>query len=78
MFILLHTFGSIWVYAQCMGLDLRADSIFRSTLGPSIYNVHKKSDFLPPPSVHMHPHEPDPLPLCGRPRAVDMKYTSLS
>jgi len=31
--------------------------------GPSIYDVHtKKSDFLPPlPSVHMRPHEPDPL-----------------
>src|SRR6218665_594798 len=27
--------------------------------GPSIYDVHKKSNFLPPPFVHMRPHEPD-------------------
>jgi len=44
--------------------------------GPSIYDVHKKSDFWPPSSPC--PHEPDPTPLCGRPHVVDMKYTSLS
>jgi len=28
--------------------------------GPSIYDVHKKVGFYPPPSKHMRPHEPDP------------------
>src|SRR6218665_191312 len=45
--------------------------------GPSIYDVHKKITFLTPP-VHMRPHGPDPLPPCGRPHTVDMKYTPLS
>src|SRR6218665_1621961 len=45
-------------------------------LGPSIYDVHKKITFLnPPPPVHMRPHGPDPLPPCGHPHTVDMKYT---
>ena len=28
--------------------------------------------------LYMRPHEPDPPSPCGRPHAVDMKYTSLS
>ena len=37
----------------------------------------KQSGFWPPsPPVHMRPHGPDPPP-CGRPHAVDMKYTAL-
>src|SRR6218665_1151478 len=45
--------------------------------GPSTYDVHKKIGFLTPSPVHMRPYEPDPFP-CGRPHAVDMKYTLLS
>src|SRR6218665_1032433 len=37
----------------------------------------KNQVFDPLASVHMRPHGPDPPP-CGRPRAVDMKYTPLS
>ena len=37
----------------------------------------QKITFLTSP-VHMHPHGPDPLPPCGRPHTVDMKYTPLS
>jgi len=46
--------------------------------GPSIYDVHKNIPFLTPlhPSVHMRLHGPDPSP-CGRPHAVNMKYTLL-
>jgi len=42
--------------------------------GPFIYDVHNKIRFLTPPLVHMRSHGPDPSP-CGRPHAVDMKYT---
>jgi len=38
----------------------------------------KNQVFDPFPPVHMRPHGLDPLPLCGRPHAVDMKYTPLS
>jgi len=44
---------------------------------PSIYDVQRNQVFDSP--VHMRPHEPDtPHPPCGRPHAVDVKYTSLS
>jgi len=35
-----------------------------------------KNQVFDPPPVHMRPHGPDPP--CGRPHAVDMKYTPLS
>src|SRR6218665_3780625 len=41
------------------------------------FMMSKKITFLTP-SVHMHPHGPNPPPPCGRPHAVDMKYTPLS
>jgi len=34
--------------------------------------IIKKNQVFDPPA-HMRPHEPDPLPPCGRPHAVDMK-----
>jgi len=48
----------------------------RLTKGPSIYDVHKKSRFDPPPACpHVSTWAGSPLPPCGRPHTVDMKYT---
>src|SRR6218665_2380006 len=38
----------------------------------------RESGFWPPPPLHMCPHEPGSSPPCGRPHAIDMKYTLLS
>jgi len=49
-------------------------------MGPSIYDVHKKIRFStpPPPCSHASTWAGPPSPPCGRPRAVDKKYTPLS
>src|SRR6218665_1196999 len=60
-----NSFLSVW---HCPPFPLR---------GSSIYDVHKKIQFLTPPSVHMRLHKTYHSP-CGRPYVVDMKYTSLS
>src|SRR6218665_2690346 len=46
--------------------------------GPSIYDVHKKIRFLTPSPCSHASTWAGPLPPCGRPHAVDMKYTSFS
>ena len=46
--------------------------------GSSIYDVHKKTRFSTPPSVHVSTIMSRTPPPCGRPHAVDMKYTWLS
>jgi len=45
--------------------------------GPSIYDVHKKIGFCPL-CPHVSTWAGPPSPPCGRPHAVDMKYTPLS
>jgi len=45
---------------------------------PFMTSTKKNWVFDPPPPVHMSPHGPDTPPPCGRPHAVDMKYTPLS
>ena len=69
----LHTFEIEDVNRSCFACDGRAEhpDPSQQSQGPSIYDVHKISGFLPPPLVHLRPHEPDPL--CGRPHAVDME-----
>jgi len=62
-------------FFKAAGSFYRNDALHLKTLciGPSIYDVHEKIGFLTPLPVHM-----SQTPPCGRPHAVDMKYTSLS
>src|SRR6218665_925931 len=69
----------VWMDEYKVGIGLLESFSDKSWIrGHPFMTSTKKSRFLPPPPVHMRPHGPDPLPPCGRPHTVDMKYTPLS
>jgi len=72
--------GSCWIgFHVCFSIDfVTCELPVRVGKGPSIYDVHKKKSRFWPPCPHASTWAGHPLPPCGRPHTVDMKYTPLS
>jgi len=76
----LNSVSSVSEYTGSQNSYFFLNSYFVVLISRSIYDVHKKIRFFtpPPPCPHASTWAGPPSSPCGRPHAVNMKYTLFS